>query len=142
MRPVFRFILPATCAVLLATVPAVLADDPGTPHGLQGTYFDNEDFTGASTTRVDPTVDFTWEGRAPADGIASHTFSVRWTGTVTPRYSERYAFRTDTDDGVRVWVDGRLLIDEWDEHQVQTDTGRIDLQADRPYALKVEYFEH
>jgi hypothetical protein len=47
------------------------------------------------------------------DGIGSDKFAVVWTGKVLPRYSETYSFTSTTDDGVRVWVNGKLIIDQW-----------------------------
>src|SRR3954447_3729270 len=82
--------------------------------GLQATYFDNTNFTGASVTRVDKTVSFTWgTNLAPAAGIGLDTYSVRWTGQVKPRFSETYTFKALIDDGGRLWVNHRLLVDKW-----------------------------
>src|SRR5688572_11078881 len=78
--------------------------------GLRGEYFDNRDFSAPKLTRVDPTVNFNWGTGSPDPAIGSDTFSVRWTGRVSPRYSETYRFYTTSDDGVRLWVNGQLLI--------------------------------
>ena len=67
-------------------------------------------------------------------------FSARWTGTVEPAYSEEYTFHTFSNDGVRLWVDGRLVIDNWTDHAEKEDTGRIALEAGRKYPVKLEYF--
>jgi hypothetical protein len=69
------------------------------------------------------------------------TFSVRWTGFVTPKYSQTYTFYTVSDDGVRLWVDGKLVIDNWTEHGETEDSGTISLQAGGSYSVKMEYFE-
>ncbi len=52
----------------------------------------------------------------PVTGIGADTFSVRWSGQVSPRYSQTYTFSTTSDDGVRLWVNGALLIDQWNDH--------------------------
>ena len=67
---------------------------------------------------------------------------MRWTGTITPRYSETYTFATRSDDGIRVTIGGQTVIDNWTVHAVTTDTGEIDLEADTPYPITVEFYEH
>jgi len=67
-------------------------------------------------------------------------FSVRWSGTVTPKYSETYTFSTHTDDGVRLWVNGKPLIDNWITG-VLDNTGTIALQAGKPVSIKMEMFQ-
>jgi hypothetical protein len=71
---------------------------------------------------------------------ATGPFSVRWTGYVVPKYSEQYTFHTFSNDGVRLWVDGRQLIDKWVDQSETEHTGRIRLEPDRKYAIKLEYF--
>src|SRR4051812_24266528 len=138
-----RFLVVASALTLGAGIaPVVFADSPTPAHGLKAEYFDNEDFTGDVAERIDPTIDFKWEAVSPADGIAAHTFSVRWTGTITPRYSEHYTFTTRSDDGIRVTIGGQQVIENWTEHAVKTDTGGIDLDADTPYDITVEFYEH
>jgi beta-glucanase (GH16 family) len=114
-----------------------------TGDGLLGTYFDNPALTGAAVTRVDPAVDFAWAARrSPAERIAPFSYSVRWTGQVQPRYSETYTFSTVSDDGVRLWVDGRKLIDHWTRHAPAVNAGRITLEAGRRYDIRMEYCQH
>ncbi len=56
------------------------------------------------------------------------------------RYSETYTFITSTDDGVRLWVDGALVIDDWVAHAATERTATIELAAGRSYELRLEYF--
>jgi hypothetical protein len=67
---------------------------------------------------------------------------VRWTGQVEPLYSETYTFYTVSDDGVRLWVDGQLLVDNWNNHSAHEDNGTIDLAAGQQYDLRMEYYEN
>jgi unsaturated chondroitin disaccharide hydrolase len=108
--------------------------------GLQATYFDNSNFTGKTVSRVDSQVDFTWSS-APISGFGADTFSVRWTGTVIPKYAEKYTFYTVSDDGVRLWVDHKLIIDNWTTHSAREDQGTITLIAGKPYDIQLEFFE-
>jgi glucose/arabinose dehydrogenase len=109
--------------------------------GLLGTYFDNADFTGAARTRLDPTVSFSWTG-APIAGIAGDTFSVRWTGQIKAQASGIHTFYTQSDDGVRLWVNGILLIDNWTLHGTTENQGTIELTAGQLYDLRMEFFEN
>lgn len=109
--------------------------------GLSATYFDNRDFTGASVTRIDPTIDFTWTG-SPASGIGVDTFSVRWTGQVQPQFTGTYTFYTVSDDGVRLWVNGQQLVDRWTNHSAIEDRGTIALTAGQRYDVRMELYDN
>jgi PA14 domain/Cellulase (glycosyl hydrolase family 5) len=67
-------------------------------------------------------------------------FSARWTGFVTPRHSGEHTFHTLSKDRVRLWVDERLIIDNWMDHSQNEDRGAIRLEAGRKYPIRLEYF--
>jgi hypothetical protein len=108
--------------------------------GLNAVYFDNSDFTGSTVTKTDPSIAFTWDGASPTSGIGPTTFSVRWNGLVKPYTDETYTFITKNNDGVRLWVNGKLLIDAWYSQATTTRTATISLKANRLYDLRVEHF--
>ncbi len=83
--------------------------------GLLASYYKSKHFNGSSFTRTDPQVDFQWGEDSPDASLSHNTFSVRWEGELEAVYSQTYTFKTVTDDGVRLWVDGVLLIDDWTE---------------------------
>ncbi len=114
----------------------------GVVNGLNATYYDNMDFTGTSVTRIDPQVYFDWMHGAPTPSMGTDTFSARWTGFIVPNYSENYTFYTDSDDGVRVWINNVLIIDKWIDQGVTEHSGSIVLQANQKYAVKVEYYDN
>ncbi len=120
--------------------------------GLQGEYFDNADLTNRKVVRKDAQINFDWQlgspnthvmsntfAADPASVIISDTFSVRWTGQVLPRFTEEYVFGVLSDGGVRLWVDGRLIIDAWNDRSLAKRSARIALQGGRKYDLKLEY---
>jgi len=109
--------------------------------GLRGDYYTGQNFDKLVLTRIDPKVDFPWRGEAPDDAVGSSDFSVRWTGDVSAQFTETYSFYTITDDGIRVWVNGRLIIENWSHHGDTEDTGTIDLFAGKSYSIKIEYFQ-
>lgn len=114
----------------------------GTGTGLSATYFNNMDFTGTTVTRIDPTVDFVWGTGAPAPAIDAETFSVRWTGQVEALFSQTYTFYTQSDDGVRLWVNGVRLINNWTNHGTTENSGTIALIAGRRYDIVMEYYDN
>jgi RHS repeat-associated protein len=114
----------------------------GPVHGLKAEYFDDADFTDLKLTRIDPTIDFAWPGTdSPDPSIDGDTFSARWTGQVMPLYSETYTFYTQTDESVRLWVDGKLIIDHTAAHTSTEDAGTITLEAGKKYDIKMEFSE-
>jgi hypothetical protein len=110
-------------------------------NGLTGTYFNNANLTGASVSRTDATVDFNWKTGAPAKGIGADTFSARWTGQVQARFTQEYTFSTDSDDGVRLWVNGKLVINDWNTHARKINRGKIFLTQGQRYDIKLEYYD-
>ncbi|MGB7539364.1 MAG: PA14 domain-containing protein [Anaerolineales bacterium] len=110
--------------------------------GLRADYFDNITLSGTPAwTRVDPAISFDWTASVPAPGVPAENFSVRWTGRILPQYSETYTFYTYSDDGVRLWVDDQLLIDNWNSHEAEWNTATIALQAGTYYSIRLEYYQ-
>ncbi|HAX77111.1 MAG TPA: endopolygalacturonase [Cyanobacteria bacterium UBA11372] len=112
-------------------------------NGLRGEYYDTDNLTNLRFTRTDSTVNFNWGMGSPGAAIASDTFSVRWTGQVQPTTSGNYTFFVPADDGVRLWVNGQLLINDWEDRGVVIErSGTISLTGQQRYDIRLEYFEH
>jgi beta-glucosidase len=112
-------------------------------HGLRAEYYDNQNFSGAPRlVRVDRQIQFTWAMGSPDSLIPRDHFSVRWTGRLTPVQSGRYKLGASTDDGVRLWLDGRLLIDHWFERGATLDMVPVKLEAGRAYDIRIDYYEN
>lgn len=109
--------------------------------GLLGEYYDNIDFTGALLTRIDPVINFDWGAGSPDPSMAVDNYSVRWTGWVQPDFTETYTFYTQTDDGVRLWVNGQLVINFWIDQSVTERSGTIALAAGTPVTIRMEFYE-
>jgi len=112
------------------------APPPPASNGFTAEYYGGIDFANLIRTQTDPSIDFMWSSPAPEE------FSVIWTGFLEPLYSEDYTFRTLTDDGVRLWVDGQLLIDHWEDHSPAWDSGTIALTAGQRVAIRMEYYKN
>lgn len=126
----------AASAAATVTAPAAAAN------GLTGKYYDTAAFGSLKLTRVDPTIDFTWGTSAPAAGMGADTFSVRWTGNVIPVSTETYTFYLQSDEGARLWVNGRLLVDDWALHSLREKKATIALAPTKAYSIKVEFREN
>src|SRR5205085_7478061 len=110
--------------------------------GLAAEYYDNMDFTGAKFVRTDPAINFDFGYGSPDPSFDPDFFSVRWTGKVQPEFSETYTFYTLSDDGVRLWVDGKLIIDNYTNHGPTENSGTIALTAGRSYDIRLDYYEY
>jgi subtilisin family serine protease len=101
------------------TLALLVAPASGT--GLSVSWYDTPDLSGPGVAGPAAAINYNWVGGSPDARIAPDTFSARWTGQVQPQYSETYTFYTLADDGVRVWVNGQLLIDRWSNHPPMGD---------------------
>ena len=115
--------------------------------GLKGQYFNWTDVNNAfdpanlRLTRIDPVVDFQWGNGGPDVSVGVDRFSVRWTGSVKAAFTETYTFYTTSDDGARLWVNGQPLVNDWNWHGDQENSGAISLVAGQNYDIRMEFFE-
>jgi beta-glucosidase len=143
---------PGTNAQILYTVDVPPFDDvfqnsefviaPGGSSGLKGEYFNNDKLEGSpALVRTDPHVNFHWgDGSYTATAPVDH-FSARWTGYFIPKTSGDYSFYTNSDDGVRLYLDDDRVIDDWQRHSETVNSFVRRLDAGKPYKIKLEYFE-
>jgi glucose/arabinose dehydrogenase len=115
---------------------------PPTGTGLSAVYYDNLDFTGTTVSRVDPTVNFDWGTGSPASGIDINTFSVRWTGKIQAKVTGTHTFYTMSDDGVRLWINGVLVVDNWTDHPPTENSGTLNLTAGQQVDIRMEFYEN
>jgi beta-glucosidase len=110
--------------------------------GLKGEYFDNPRLEGPPRiVRTDPQLEFRWTLNAPAREIPFDWYSVRWTGTLTiPRGGVR-RIAVEGNDGYRLYLDGRLLIDQWRKQSYGTRVANLRLAPGSRHRLRLEYFE-
>src|SRR5689334_22522566 len=123
-------------------VPAGNLRGPNGESGLKAEYFANKTLSGAPiVTRLDPDVNFDWGLLSPAPSIPVDDFSARWTGKLIATVSGKYRFGAIVDDGVRVYLDGKLIAEDWTDHAPATVTGEVTLEAGKSYDIKMEYYE-
>jgi beta-glucosidase len=134
--------LPSGEGYPMAPVPeSLLRTVEGQP-GLRAEYFANRDLSGAPAfSRVDAQLDFTWGTGAGAPALPSDGFSARWTGQLVPKASGHYVLSVKGDDGYRLSLDGKRLIEDWTVHAPRARGAVTTLEAGRSYDVVLEYFE-
>lgn len=120
---------------------SVIVGTPGT--GLKGEYFDNIDYTNLKITRTDAQVNFDWGTSSPDPSVGADTYSVRWSGLLLVPESGIYMFSTLNSDGVRLYINGVLVIDDYmDQTTHWKDGASVNLTAGQMVDLQMEYYEN
>ncbi|MDE3174035.1 MAG: glycoside hydrolase family 3 C-terminal domain-containing protein [Gemmatimonadota bacterium] len=122
---------------------ALSSTDSGhTVAGLRGEYWDNNRFDGVPRiVRTDPQVDFGWTLNSPGRGIPFDWYSVRWTGRITVPASGVAHLGVEGNDGYRLYLDGKLLIDDWIKRSFGTRVADVRLAPGSAHDLRLEYYE-
>jgi hypothetical protein len=109
-------------------------------HGLSGAYFANSDLKGTPVVvRTEP-IQFEWGSASPADGVPADGFSVRWSGLIEAPVNGSHVLQTQSDASIRVWLDGRLVIDNWTSRSAKPkNSPSFNWSAGRRYPITVEY---
>ncbi len=135
---------------LVALETARLRTPQGEP-GLLGEYFDLSPHKDAILAwpriegepvyvRTESRVDFAWDNGSPTAALPNDWYAARWTGTMGP-FDQPVRLATVSDDGVRLWLDGELVIDDWTGHPPKLNTANLPLEAGRVAEIRLEYFE-
>ncbi len=122
--------------------PRLLYDENGKPGGITAEFYNGQHFDTLVTTRIEKDLDFDWnDGKSRPEGIHQHYYSIRFSGEILAEQSGEYSFVTTSNDGIRVWVDNRLIIDNWTDHGVTVNMGKIMLEKGMRYSIKMEYYQ-
>jgi beta-glucosidase len=122
---------------------ANLTTPDGKSNGLKGEYFANMTFEGAPAfTQIDSHLDFHWGTGSPAENYPSDLFSNRWTGFLTASVSGRYAISLSSNDGGRLYLDDKLIVDVWGDHATLKDAVMVELKAGEARKIRVEHYEN
>ena len=121
---------------------ATLLAAPGVEDGLLGEYFNGPEPIGQPQfRRIDPVIDYEWGQDGAYEGGPNDDFAVRWSGLIVARFSGAHTFHVVADDGVRVWVGGSLIVDQWAPGPARESRGTVWLAAGQPTSIRIEYFE-
>ncbi len=133
------------CLLAVVLVPCLAGISIG-EEGLMGEYYHegpDDTWDDLVMVRLDPTVDFSWGDFSPEPGVVNiDNFKVRWTGQVEIPSTGIWTFHTQTDDGVRLWVNDVLVLENWTDHGSTHDSGDISLKGGQRYPIRLEWYEN
>ncbi len=113
------------------------------PGGIKGEYFSNTSLNGLpALTRIDPAVNFNLVGVGPGDPIPVDGWSARWTADLDVTRADTYMFAVNCQDGTKLWIDGKLLVDQWVTPTVTSKYFSLPIYLDKGvHSLVLEYFD-
>jgi YVTN family beta-propeller protein len=124
------------------SAPGTSTGTPSTGTGLRGRYFNNTALTGSPALERIERVNFSWTD-SPGPGVNANLFSTRWTGFVEASASGSFRFQTRSNDGVRLWIDGNLVVDHWASHATANDiTAAIPMTKNQRYSVTLEFYDN
>lgn len=118
-----------------------LIDKSYFPNGLTAKYFTSNDLKGTYKERIDDWVNFEPANQAPDPFLPKSPISIQWQGDLCPNISGKYTIGFKTDDGCRLYIDDKLLIDSWRTRSAETDQVELELKAGQKYKIVAEYFD-
>ena len=116
-----------------------LTTKSGAP-GLDVTYYKGKEFGEKVFEAVHPKVDFNWGGISP-ENLTFEDYSMRWVGKITPSATGKHRIGVMGDDGFRLWIDGKQVIDCWKQQASTYRYVDMELVADKAIEIKLEYFQ-
>ena len=127
------------------TVPSVnlfTTTNGKTVNGLSGEYFNNVQLKGnPAVTRIDDEMDFGWTLYGPHPAINYDFYSVRWTGKIKSPATGKYKIGFEGNDGYRLYLNGKLIIDNWKSQTFSTKLVDYSFEKDKTYDIRIEFFE-
>ncbi|MCD2423943.1 glycoside hydrolase family 3 C-terminal domain-containing protein [Niabella pedocola] len=130
---------------LWKTVPADLLwhyEGGGLKKGLRFAVFDRIDFSGMPVdTGIDRELSKLWTLSRPSSKLQQDFYAVRWEGVIRPDVSGNYQLGLSGNDGFRLYIDGRLVIDNWKKESFHTQLIPVSFVKGKTYQLRIEYYE-
>jgi hypothetical protein len=120
----------------------------GSGIGLTGAYYANQTsanpFIGTpDLVETNATINFNWGMVGPTPAVGATNFTVRWTGSIQPQFSQIYTFSTKADGGVRLYLNGQLIINNWvSATNATTQSNTVALVAQQLYSIELDYFQN
>jgi beta-glucosidase len=120
----------------------LFTDKTGKQNGLNAEYYNNIDLVGTPVLkRIDKDVNFSWDENGPGSGVAKDHYSVRWNGYIKVSKTDDYVLGIVGDDGMRLWLDDKLMYDAWYPHAAMKRTSTVRFEKGKYYKVNFEIFE-
>ncbi|HWB53412.1 MAG TPA: TIM-barrel domain-containing protein [Tepidisphaeraceae bacterium] len=137
-------VAPVLTSIFAVTpVPNSMLHTPDGQSGLKAEYFDNRNLTGNPVvTRTDRQIDFHWRRRNLPVQVPNGRFSARWTGTLGPipdGGGGDCILGTLSNDGVRIWIDGKKVLDQWNDKSREVTEATVPLIPGKTYKIELDY---
>ncbi len=115
----------------------------GNGTGLLGSYYNNSQNPAGNPTvwEIDPVVNFNWNGNSPITGVAGTNWAGEWNGQIQAETTGTYTLSTESDDGVEVYINGNLVINDYNYHAETLDTATLSFVAGQKYNIVIKYFQ-
>lgn len=129
----------------IQTIPSevLFVDKETRENGLRGEYFDNKDLRGEPIiTRIDKIMNFSWGWNGPFENFQRDNFSVRWEGYIKLENTGEMIIDISSDDGIRLYIDDKIVIDDWNDHAEKVNSYTMKFEAGKFYKIKLEYYEN
>lgn len=121
----------------------LFADNSLKKNGLSAEYFDNMNFEGTpGIKRIDKEINFRWHGESPDPKIDNDKFSARWTGYLKAPKTGVYTISITSDDGSRIYLNNKLMLENWTDHSMESRSFKITLEKGKVYPVKIEFYEN
>jgi beta-glucosidase len=112
-------------------------------HGLKAEYYSNKNLEGKpEVVKIDKQINFDWGSGSPFPNFPSDNFSVRWTGNLIAPETGEFLMEVVSDDGVRLYINNKIVIDDWNNHSAQSNVFKINFVKDQIYKISLEYYEN
>ena len=111
--------------------------------GIKAEYYNNKELSGEpAKTLIDKQINYEWQDNAPMEGINKDNFSVRWTTTLKAPKNGNYVLDIISDDGARLYIDDKLVINDWNDHAAQNSSTTINFKNNETHKIVLEYYEN
>jgi hypothetical protein len=110
-------------------------------NGFSAKYYNNLKASGSPAKfATDKQIDFNWGYELPYSEITSREFSVKWDASLIPEHGGPVKIKLIHNDGCRLYLDGKLMIDAWKSGPVRIDSAWLNIEKGGSYNLQIDYF--